>query len=319
MSESERIGIFCTELWHWFEANKRTLPWRGIREKDTDHKAYLILVSEVMLQQTQVSRVITLYKNFIQRFPRIEDLASATNSEIIIAWKGLGYNNRALRLRDAARSIVSRGGTFPRGSDELQELPGIGHYTAGAIRNFAFDIPTACMDVNIRRILHRFFVGPERADGSWRKSDRELLPLCEKIMAEALRQKRGSSADFCAALMDFGSLVCTKNNPKWELLKPAMKKICASYGKNIVVSKKYSRPEPGRRMAGRHVPNRIFRGRIVDVLRDHPTGLTLEEIGTCAIADWSMERPRTWLLSLLLKLEKDGIVEKKGVVYRLKR
>ncbi len=319
MQHVARVRVFSTGIWDWFERHKRTLPWRDLREKNLDHKAYLILVSEVMLQQTQVSRVIILYKKFVQLFPRIEDLSKASNSQILIAWRGLGYNNRALRLRDAAREIVEkRGGKFPREMDELQELPGIGHYTAGAIRNFAFGIPTACMDVNIRRILHRFFIGPENPDGTWKKSDRELLPLSEQVMTEALLMNRGTSADFFAALMDFGSIVCTKNSPKWELMSTQLQSVCMAYGKDITRTKKVNKKEPGRMMAGRFVPNRIFRGKIVEALRDAPGGLTREAVGRSAIADWSMGDHMDWLDGLLLKLSQDGLLEKKGKKYRLK-
>lgn len=320
MQSRPEFQVFAQEIWDWFERHKRTLPWRDIVEKNLDHKAYLILVSEVMLQQTQVSRVIILYKKFIQLFPHLEDLSNASNSQILIAWRGLGYNNRALRLRDAAREIVKkRGGSFPRDMDELQKLPGIGHYTAGAIRNFAFAIPTPCMDVNIRRILHRFFVGPENPDGTWKKSDRELLPLSEQVMTEALRMNRGTSADFFAALMDFGSMVCTKNNPKWELMSKRLQSVCLAYGKDIVRTKKVNKKEPGRMMAGRFVPNRIFRGKIVEALRDAPHGLTLEAVGRTAIADWTMDDHTEWLSGLLLKLVQDGLLEKSGKKYRLKR
>lgn len=319
MNKLQDIQIFASELWDWFERHKRTLPWRDLREKNLDHKAYLILVSEVMLQQTQVSRVIVLYKKFIQLFPHIEDLSRASNSEILIAWRGLGYNNRALRLRDTAREIVHKyGGKFPRDMDELQKLPGIGHYTAGAIRNFAFGIPTPCMDVNIRRILHRFFIGPENPDGTWKKSDRELLPLSEEVMTEALLMKRGTSADFFAALMDFGSLVCTKNNPKWDLMSKQLQSVCMAYGKEIIRTKKVNKKEPGRMMAGRFVPHRIFRGKIVEALRDAPRGLTRDAVGHAAIADWSMDDHAAWLEGLLQKLAHDGLVEKKGKKYRLK-
>lgn len=319
MNNVQDVRIFASELWDWFERHKRTLPWRDLRIKNLDHKAYLILVSEVMLQQTQVSRVIVLYKKFIQLFPHIEDLSKASNSEILIAWRGLGYNNRALRLRDAAREIVHKhGGKFPRDMDELQKLPGVGHYTAGAIRNFAFHIPTPCMDVNIRRILHRFFIGPENPDGTWKKSDRELLPLSEEVMTEALLMKRGTSADFFAALMDFGSLVCTKNNPKWDLMSKQLQSVCMAYGKEIKRTKKVNKKEPGRMMAGRFVPHRIFRGKIVEALRDAPTGLTRDAVGHVAIADWSMDDHAAWLEGLLEKLTHDGLLEKKGKKYRLK-
>lgn len=311
MNQDDRIRLFCSELWDWFSVHKRTLPWRDLREKNIDHKAYLILVSEVMLQQTQVSRVIILYKKFIQTFPTIKALSQATNTEILIAWRGLGYNNRALRLRDTARAIVSQGGRFPRERVDLQALPGIGHYTAGAIRNFAFGIPTPCLDVNIRRIIHRFFIGPENPDGTWPSSDRDMLPLAEKILHQAIAIKKGSSADFFAALMDFGSLVCTKNNPKWHLMNKRMQSVCKAYGKEIKRTKKVIKKEPGRMMAGRFVPNRIFRGKIVEALRDAKSGLTLEDLGSTAVADWSMEDHREWLEFLITGLKKDRMIDVK--------
>ncbi len=329
MHRSDRIRIFCTELWSWFEKNKRTLPWRDITEKNLDHKAYLILVSEVMLQQTQVSRVIILYKNFIQQFPYIEALSKASNREILIAWRGLGYNNRAIRLRDAAKTIVDKyHGKFPREMTELQELPGVGHYTAGAIRNFAFGIPTPCMDVNIRRILHRFFVGPENADGTWKKNDAYLLELSQEILTEALRT--GSTQNWHAALMDFGSLICTKNNPQWQMMSKKMESVCMAYGKRMVrtpvpdcskqsvrgAAKKVNK-EPGRMMAGKFIPNRIFRGRIIETLRDARNQLTLEELGSQAIGDWTLEDNREWLEALLKKLQSDGLIEKKRGKYLL--
>jgi A/G-specific adenine glycosylase len=202
--------------------------------------------------------------------------------------------------------------------DELMELPGVGHYTAGAIRNFAFGIPTPCMDVNIRRIVHRFFVGPENPDGTWKVQDADLLPLTQKIMVEAISMGRGWAPNFFAALMDFGSAVCTKKNPKWELMTKKMQSVCMSYGKKIETVKSVTKKEPGRMMAGKFIPNRIFRGRIIEVLRDAKTGLTRERIGEQAIADWTMGDHAEWLQGLLEKLQEDGLLETSGKKYRLK-
>ncbi len=313
MTQSERIQLFTTGIWDWFERNKRTLPWRDLRVKDADHRAYLVLVSEIMLQQTQVPRVQILYKEFIQKFPRMEDLAKASNAEILIAWRGLGYNNRALRLRDAARIITGEHrGIFPRTTEELQEIPGIGHYTASAVLNFAFGIPAACIDTNIRRILHRFFVGSENADGTWKKSDVFLQKLSEKTMLAALEHGRGSCGDWFAALMDFGSLVCTKNRPKWELFSRDLRSACIAYGRDIVRTKKLIKKEPGREVSGRHIPDRIFRGRIVEALRDAPRGLPLAEIGARVAVDWTMGDHRKWLAGLIAKLERERLVERHG-------
>lgn len=317
MNRSERITVFCSELRRWFARHKRTLPWRDLSVKNIDQKAYLVLVSEIMLQQTQVSRVVILYKKFIQQFPHAQGLSKASNKEILIAWRGLGYNNRALRLRDAARMIVERfQGRFPTDMEELQSLPGVGHYTAGAVRNFAFGIPTSCMDVNIRRILHRFFVGIESPDGTWKASDAELLKISELTMIEALEQGM-SCADFFAALMDFGSLVCTKHNPKWDELSPGMRSVCKAYGRTIDRTKKITKKEPGRLMAGKFVPNRIFRGKVIEALRDAEKGLTLEEVGKRAIADWTMGDHQKWLDALLAALVRDRLIRRKRTLYTL--
>lgn len=317
MRRAATITVFCRELRTWFARHKRTLPWRDLAVNNIDHKAYLVLVSEIMLQQTQVSRVIILYKKFIHQFPHIKGLARASNKEILVTWRGLGYNNRALRLRDAAKEIVEEfDGRFPTDMEELQDLPGVGHYTAGAVRNFAFGIPTSCMDVNIRRILHRFFVGIEHSDGTWKASDAELLKISELTMIEALEQGM-SSADFFAALMDFGSLVCTKHNPKWDQLSPAMKSVCKAYGKTIDRTKRVAKKEPGRLMAGKFVPNRIFRGKVIETLRDAEEGLTLEEVGKRAIADWTMGNHRKWLDALLAGLANDRLIRRTKTLYTL--
>ncbi len=318
MQRKERIHIFCSELRHWFSVHKRTLPWRDLRVRDSNHRAYLVLVSEVMLQQTQVSRVIILYKKFIQTFPRISDLSKASNREVLIAWRGLGYNSRALRLRDAAKTIVTEyGGRFPHIAENLQRISGIGHYTAGAIRNFAFDLPTACIDTNIRRILHRCFIGSEGIDGIFKTSDKKLLVLLEDVMAVAM-QSGWSAKDFYAALMDFGSLVCTKNNPKWHLLPADMRPIFKAYGKKIAAKRTPTKREPGRELAGKFIPNRIFRGRIVDALRDEKRGLTLDQIGSRITLDWVFGDHREWLFGLLKKLERDELIEVKRGKYALR-
>ena len=317
--------------------HKRSLPWRDLVDRDDTERAYKILVSEIMLQQTQVSRVIGAYKRFLDPFPTISDLALASNKEVIIAWKGMGYNSRALRLRDAARTIVNEyAGVFPQEYNHLLAIKGIGPYTAAAIRNFAFNIATPCIDTNIRRILHRTFFGPEHADGTFEKSDRELLKVAEEVLTVAIHsqfspelveglnsQFSRPAADWHAALMDYGSMVQTKNNPKWD--------ICPLTEKGIMKTKSFSlRPspahgggvggggrEPGRFEGARYVPNRIFRGRIVDALREESGGLTLQKLGSTICNDWaSLHQP--WLVDILKKLERDQLIARKGSVFQLK-
>lgn len=338
MNQQQRVSAFVDVIWDWYARHKRTLPWRDLKITDDTQRAYMVLVSEIMLQQTQVSRVQIVFKRFLESFPTIRDLAAATNSEVILAWRGMGYNSRVLRLRDAARTIVtgsrvsalrvqaknaklvtgSKRVTFPQSMEELLSIPGIGHYTAGAIRNFAFQLPTACIDTNIRRILHRTFVGPENSDGTFSMSDKELMKIAEQAMMIALDGKKNhTSADWYAALMDFGSLVQTKNNPKWDICPLSAKNIMKATRKNFPKSfVRGPKSEPGRSVGGKHIPNRIFRGRIVESLRDHGS-LSLEQIGANISVDWDPAEHREWLQGLLKKLTVDRLVDVKGKKYLL--
>ncbi len=350
MKRKERIQAFVGIIWQWYESHKRSLPWRDLTDPDPTDRAYKILVSEIMLQQTQVPRVIVTYRNFLERFPRLSDLATASNRDVLIAWRGMGYNSRALRLRDAARKIIENGklkiennDIFPSSMEALMSIPGIGHYTAAAVRNFAFGLPTPCIDTNIRRILHRTFVGPERADGSWEKDDEYLLEIAGEVLKEAecnrgnrrVRRNRGSSvslvasvssvaSDWHAALMDFGSLVQTKRNPKWEICPLTKNSIMKATPKNIpqaiqpsnhvTISRKQ---EPGRFVGSTFIPNRIFRGKVVDLLRDAPSALSIDQIGRCISVDWDRVTHRAWLKGLLQKLLADQLVRKERGRYVL--
>jgi len=174
----------------WYRANKRDLPWR----RTTD--PYRVLVSEVMLQQTQVSRVITRYEAFVDRWPTIDALAAASNEQVLSEWSGLGYNTRALRLRDAAIVITEHG--WPTEPAALRTLPGIGPYTANAIASICFGVPVPALDTNLRRILSRWDGQP--LDGV------ELDRFASSII--------GSPAgDWNQALMDLGSTLCRVRDP----------------------------------------------------------------------------------------------------------
>lgn len=317
MRQEDRIHFFVQGIDAWFRRHKRTLPWRDLKESDPEHRAYLVLVSEVMLQQTQVSRVLQLYKNFVRTFPTIVDLSHATNAEILIAWRGLGYNSRALRLRDAARCILRQhGGVFPRDEAALRRIPGIGPYTAAAVRNFAWNLPTPCIDTNIRRILHRCFVGVEHADGSSRVPERRMHVFASKVLTVA-QERKISAADWHAALMDFGALICTKSSPKWEQFPPELRECFKAYGKQIQRVKNVNKVEPGRVISGRFVPNRLMRGRIVECLRDAPGGMSLDAIGAHVAVDWSPRHHRWWLRRILHRLRQDDLIAQHGSLWML--
>jgi A/G-specific adenine glycosylase len=326
MNRSERINVFCREIWKWYKTHKRDLPWRDLDIADDAQRAYQILVSEVMLQQTQVSRVIVIYKRFLEEFPTLQSLSEASNRDVVLAWRGMGYNSRALRLRDAAREIIQRGlvlrtrraarTIFPTEMNELMSIKGIGHYTAAAIRNFAFGLPTPCIDTNIRRILHRTFIGPENADGTWKKDDKYLLKLAAEVLEVALDgTPRLTCEAWHAALMDFGSLVCTKTSPKWEVCPLTQAGIMKTT--TIPVSR-IRKSEPGRFVGSKYIPNRIFRGRIVDELRDAPKGLLLSDIGQRICIDWKSSEHQEWLRALLEKLQKDALIMKESRKYVLR-
>lgn len=334
MRHEERVRAFVDEIWSWFARHKRTLPWRDLAIADDTQRAYRVYVSEIMLQQTQVPRVIVIFKQFLQTFPTLDALAAASNKDVILAWRGMGYNSRALRLRDAAKTIVTEHeGVFPREMEHLLAIKGIGGYTAAAVRNFAFRLATPCIDTNIRRILHRTFVGPEEADGTWSVNDKTLLKNAEEALAVAIERHAAyfpdrpgaAPADWHAALMDFGSLVQTKRAPKWDACPLTengimqttpddWRALLVEMAKQKAVAKKL---EPGRVIGGTFVPNRIIRGRIVEELRDHPAGRAHADIGAAVCIDWDPEQHMPWLDGLLAALERDGMIAKRAAVWAL--
>lgn len=318
MKREDHIQAFTKMIWAWFEDNKREFPWRDLKDKNETQRAYKVLVSEVMLQQTQTSRVKIVFKNFMEAFPTLKSLASASNKQVIMAWRGMGYNMRALRLRDAARSVMNdHAGVIPKDMESLLQIKGIGPYTAAAIRNFAFHVPTPCLDTNIRRVLHRTFIGPETAEGIWKKDDRYLLELAEEVLQSALTSKKYTAADWHAALMDYGALVCTKVSPKWEqcpLTKAGLMK--AAYKVPVQIKKDPTR-EPGRMIGSKFVPNRIIRGKIVEALRDEHKGLSFSSLGSEVCLDWEEKIHKEWLSKIIESLKKDAVIKQKKEVFVL--
>ena len=200
---------FQKRLLTWYSEYGRDLPWR--RTSDP----YKILVSEVMLQQTQVDRVIPKYHEFLEKYPTIKDLASAEPEDVRETWYPLGYNIRPYRLHSIACETVERyGGSIPGKAEELLSLKGIGPYTAGAVRSFAFNKDAPILDTNVMRVLHRVF----KNDGNPKSQKAHLWALSEELIP------KGKGYDFNQALMDFGSTVCTAHKPRC-LLCP-MREFC---------------------------------------------------------------------------------------------
>lgn len=214
VSSAGRKRFFTSTLRHWFQRHGRDLPWRRTRDP------YRILVSEIMLQQTQVDRVRDFYHRFLETFPTIEDLANATEAEVVHAWTGLGYYNRARNLHKTAIAVVYKhGGAFPDSVEKLQRLPGVGRYTAGAIMSFAFMKHAPILDTNVRRVLERVFV--KRAHSSPAKQERRLWKLAEEIISPE------RVWEINQAIMDFGATVCTAKSPTCPICP--MKPFCVEY------------------------------------------------------------------------------------------
>ena len=194
-------GVFQRRLLAWYRRHGRHLPWRKTRDP------YSILVSEIMLQQTQVERVIPKYREFLRRYPTLEALARAPVQEVKRTWYPLGYNIRPVHLHGIAReTLAGYNGRLPSEEKALLAFKGIGRYTAGALRSFAFEQDAPILDTNVRRVLGRIFLGSRRmrnlrGQKAWWDLSAALVP-------------RGKAYDFNQALMDFGATWCTPRNPR---------------------------------------------------------------------------------------------------------
>jgi len=205
-----RGPAFRSRLLAWYTRHQRRLPWRGVRDP------YAVLVSEIMLQQTQVARVLEYYPRFLGRYPTCEALAAAPVDAVRETWEGLGYYARARNLhRTAQRIVADWGGQIPADPEHLRVLPGIGRYTAGAVASLAYGRPVAAVDTNAVRVLTRVFglrAGRGRVRRVWE-------------LAEALVPRR-RSADWNQALMDLGATICSVRAPRCPACP--VRRVCAS-------------------------------------------------------------------------------------------
>lgn len=288
------IQTFRTKLLTWYKQHGRDLPWR------LTHDPYSIMLSEVMLQQTQVNTVIERYNRWLQRFPTLASLADAPTSEVLKEWSGLGYNRRALALHTAAKQIVyERNGKFPNTLEELMQLKGIGKYTASAILSFAFKKPVPIVDTNVKRVLGRIFFGYKLL-AEHINTDEPFWELKQKIVP-----KNSTAYNFNQGIMDFGATICIARKPKCEVCP--MQKICKSYPEILTAKKdllrvKQKRTEP--LYFGE--PRRIWRGRILKLLHDQKN-VSLKKLGQLLMLDWDKKR-LDWLKDVMKTLEKDGLV-----------
>jgi A/G-specific adenine glycosylase len=195
------VRKFQRALLAWYGRHGRDLPWRRTRVP------YRVLVSEIMLQQTQVERVVPKYRQFLRAYPSLRALAAADVEDVRRLWYPLGYNIRPVRLHAIARETMARyGGRLPDDAETLRALPGIGRYTAGALLSFAYGRDAAILDTNVRRVLGRVFFAPRSLKRL--RGDRRFWELAERLVPA------GRAYDFNQALMDFGATWCTPRAPR---------------------------------------------------------------------------------------------------------
>ncbi len=269
----------------WYEADHREFPWR----ETTD--PYAILVSEVMSQQTQLGRVETAWRAFLDRWPTVADLAPADRADVVAFWTShsLGYNNRARYLHEAAEQVISEfDGEFPETPDGLSELMGVGPYTANAVASFAFNNGDAVVDTNVKRVLYRAFDVPDD-DAAFERVAAELMP-------------EGESRVWNNAIMELGGVVCQKS-PRCDEEPCPWREHCSAYR-----SGDFSAPDVPEQSTFEG-SRRQFRGRVVGALSQHGA-LELDELGPRVRVDYAPdgEHGREWLRGLLADLESDELV-----------
>lgn len=291
-----------SRLLRWYRRHGRNLPWRQTRDP------YKILVSEVMLQQTQVERVKLYYAAWLKQFPDWSALARASNAEVIRAWAGLGYNRRALSLRDIARTVVADG--LPASQSGWLQLKGIGPYTSAAIAAFALHEKTMPIDTNIRRVLGRLWLGkpyPQPASDV-QIQQRSLLQLAS-VRAHY---------DVPQALFDLATAVCKKipdcaSCPLKQQCQAAPKFLSGS----VRVPKAMIRKSTERKHRNKPYPDRIYRGRILAAVRESGHGLRQQQLGSIIDPAFDAVQDASWLAAMVKRLEADGLLRKKGNLWQL--
>ncbi|MDP9467595.1 MAG: A/G-specific adenine glycosylase [Chloroflexota bacterium] len=276
LTDTPSLAGVRSSLLAWYAAEHRDFPWRHTADP------YAVLVSEVMLQQTQASRVVERYPTFMDRFPTAAALAAASEAEVLAAWSGLGYNRRALALRRAAAAVAADG--WPREVPALERLPGIGPYTARAVASLAFGEAIGVVDTNVRRWLVRRF-GLSVAAGL-----RDLQPLADAL---ARAGNPADAASWTHATMEFGAAVCMPRNPRCDACPIAVG--CPSRGRAATV------PVP--RQAAFAGSDRAHRGRLLRALTETRTHAMTLAAGRRMLPEPAFER-------IVVGLERDGLLHR---------
>ena len=269
----------------WYDGHRRVFPWRETRDP------YRTMVAEVMLQQTQTGRVVPIYERFLERFSSVSRLAHAPSMDVIQAWRGLGYNRRAVDLHRAAQTIEhDHAGVFPSDPATLKQLPGFGEYTANAVACFAFDAHVPVVDTNVRRVLSRVALGKDAS---------EITPAASATLA-AQWLPAGHAYRWNQALMDIGAMICRNGKPLCA--QCPLSRACAyrAAGRHRDASARSERPKEPFEGSRRQT-----RGGIVNHLRTAARkGVTL---GSLAGSMHHHERSLDWLVEILTQLESEGL------------
>lgn len=282
------LGAFRDALCEWYDEHHREFPWRDTTDP------YAILVSEIMSHQTQLDRVETAWRAFLDRWPTVDALATADQADVVAFWstQRLGYNNRARYLHRTAQQVVDEfDGTIPESPTDLESLPGVGPYTANAVASFAYNNGEAVVDTNVKRVLYRVFSDLHEQDS----------PTYQQI-ADAL-MPAGDSRIWNNAVMELGALACEKT-PRCDAADCPWRAWCDAYASGDFTAPDVPiQPEfEGSR--------RQYRGRVIRALRDDAE-LALDDLGPRIRVDYvpDGEYGRDWLRDLLEDLENDGLVE----------
>ncbi|MBE1525043.1 A/G-specific adenine glycosylase [Nesterenkonia lutea] len=279
----------------WFEEHARTLPWR-----EPDCTPWGVMVSEIMLQQTPVVRVLPRWQEWMRRWPRPADLAAAPVAEILRAWDRLGYPRRALRLQAAAQAMVDdHGGEVPGTADELRRLPGVGEYTAAAVACFAFNQPEVVVDTNIRRVHARAFTGHALPGKTYTSAQRRLA---HDLMPATASDDGATACAWNASVMELGALICTARAPQCEVCPVA--DLCAwrTAGSPAPTEEQQTK---GQAWAG---TDRQVRGAIMAALRTSAAVPRAELLDGLALPEASAQQRSRCLDSLIT----DGLAAQAG-------
>lgn len=277
------------ELTDWFDTHARDLPWRH-------NDPWAVLVSEFMLQQTPVARVLPLWQAWLKRWPTPAMLAAEPSSEAVLAWGRLGYPRRALRLHASATTIRDEyGGQVPATLDDLLALPGVGDYTAAAIASFAFGAKIPVLDTNVRRVLTRIEVGQAAPPAHLTKP--------ERARAQQFTDAAGDlAAKWAAAVMEFGAMVCLARRP--DCASCPITDACSWRARGYPSSEMTSRAQAW------HGTDRQCRGALLDIVRNTPDGVPVEVL----LAGW---HTRSQAEACLAGLADDGLVHRLGGIVTL--